>query len=63
MKTDKCRLKKQGYLAGSCLVETEGKRRLACQATLAYEKDEVRRLISPGATFLAASVIPGISVK
>jgi pyruvate-formate lyase-activating enzyme len=46
MKTDKCRLKQQGYSAGSCLVETEGKRRLACQATLSYEKDEVRRLIT-----------------
>jgi len=45
-RTFKCRLKAQGYLAGSCLVEAEGKRRLACQATLRYDNDTVARLIT-----------------
>jgi len=46
VKTDKCHLKEQGFTAGSCAVEAEGKRRLACQATLKYVNSEVYRLIT-----------------
>jgi pyruvate-formate lyase-activating enzyme len=46
MQTYKCRLKKQGYSVGSCLVESDGRQRLACQATLQYENDQVSRLIT-----------------
>ena len=45
MRTFKCRLKAQGYSAGSCLVEAQGQRRLACQATLRYANDPIARLI------------------
>jgi pyruvate-formate lyase-activating enzyme len=46
MKSIKCRLKEQGFSAGSCAVETDGKRRLACQATLKYENGEIYRLVT-----------------
>jgi pyruvate-formate lyase-activating enzyme len=46
MKSFECRLKKQGFIAGSCAVEAEGKRQLACQATLKYVNDEIQRLIT-----------------
>ena len=46
METAKCQLKQQGLLPGSCLVKAEGKRRLACQATLKYEKGDIYRLIT-----------------
>lgn len=46
MRTFKCRLKAQGYSAGSCLVEAQGQRRLACQATLRYNGDTIARLIT-----------------
>lgn len=42
-----CNLKKQGFTQGSCLVETDGKRRLACQATLKFENGILsRRIVS-----------------
>ena len=46
MPTHKCRLKSQGFSAGSCMVETEGRSQLACQATLKIEENEVWRLIT-----------------
>ena len=46
METPKCHLKEQGFSAGSCAVEAEGKRRLACQATLKYVNSEIYRLIT-----------------
>ena len=46
METVRCHLKEQGFSAGSCAVEAEGKRRLACQATLKYANGEVYRLIT-----------------
>ena len=46
MKTPKCHLKNQGFSAGSCAVEVEGKRQLACRATLKYVNSEVYRLIT-----------------
>ena len=46
MKTPKCHSKNQGFSAGSCAVEAEGKRRLACQATLKYVNSEIYRLIT-----------------
>ncbi|MGD9080552.1 MAG: radical SAM protein [Desulfobacterales bacterium] len=46
MKTPECHLKKQGFKAGSCAVEAEGKRQLACQATLKYVNGEIHRLIT-----------------
>jgi hypothetical protein len=46
MQTYKCRLKEHGFSAGSCMVDVQGKRRLACQATLRYANDEIHRLIT-----------------
>jgi pyruvate formate lyase activating enzyme len=46
MKTSKCRLKEQGFAAGSCTVQAEGQRMLACRATLRYENNQVNRLIT-----------------
>ena len=46
MKTPECHLKKQGFTAGSCAVEAEGKRRLACQATLKCVNGVIQRLIT-----------------
>jgi pyruvate formate lyase activating enzyme len=46
METTKCQLKKQGFAPGSCLVKVDGKRKLACQATLKHEKEVVYRLIT-----------------
>ena len=46
MKTAKCRLKEQGFSAGNCTVQVDGKRRLACRATLKYENGEIYRLIA-----------------
>ena len=46
METSICRLKEQGFSAGSCAVEADGKRRLACQATLKYENGNSYRLIT-----------------
>ena len=46
MKTAKCYLKEQGFTAGSCAVEADGKRRLACRATLKYVNGEIYRLIT-----------------
>ena len=46
MKTPECHLKKQGFTAGSCAVEAEGKRQLACQATLKNVNGEIHRLIT-----------------
>ena len=46
MKTPECHLKKQGFTAGSCAVEAEGKRLLACQATLKNVNGEIQRLIT-----------------
>lgn len=40
-----CRLKEQGFAAGSCRVKVDGKHRLACQATLRWENDQWYRLI------------------
>ena len=46
MDTAKCRLKEQGFSAGSCMVETDGARQLACQATLKQVNSETQRLIT-----------------
>ena len=46
METPKCHLKEQGFSAGSCAVEADGKRRLACRATLKYVNGEIYRLIT-----------------
>jgi pyruvate-formate lyase-activating enzyme len=46
VKTPKCHLKGQGFSAGSCTVEVEGRRQLACRATLKYVNSEVYRLIT-----------------
>ncbi|MGD2186262.1 MAG: radical SAM protein [Desulfobacterales bacterium] len=46
METSKCRLKEQGFSAGSCTVEADGKRQLACRSTLKYVNGEIYRLIT-----------------
>jgi pyruvate-formate lyase-activating enzyme len=46
METTKCRLKDQGFAAGSCLVEADGKHVLACQATLKTENSQIHRMIT-----------------
>ncbi len=46
MQNAKCRLKQQGYSAGSCQVEADGQPRLACQATLRDENGRISRLIT-----------------
>jgi pyruvate-formate lyase-activating enzyme len=46
VKTPECQLKKQGFTAGSCAVEADGKRRLACQATLKSINGDIYRLIT-----------------
>lgn len=46
METTKCRLKDQGLSAGSCVVQSDGKRTLACRATLKYENDQIHRMIT-----------------
>ena len=46
METSKCRLKKQGFSAGKCTVEADGKQQLACRATLKYENGQIQRLIT-----------------
>jgi pyruvate formate lyase activating enzyme len=42
----KCNLIKQGYAQGSCLVEVEGRKALACEATLKQTDNGPLRLIS-----------------
>ena len=46
MKTSKCLMIEQGFAAGSCTVQAEGQRLLACRATLKYENNQVHRLIT-----------------
>ncbi len=46
MKPDPCTLREQGFSSGSCLVEAQGKRLLACQATLKRKKKAICRLIT-----------------
>ena len=46
METSKCQLKEQGFSAGSCAVEADGQRELACRATLKYANDEIYRLVT-----------------
>ena len=46
METFSCRLKSQGYSAGSCAVEVDGKSIPACRATLKHENDRIHRLIT-----------------
>lgn len=46
VKAFKCRLKEQGFSPGSCLVKVNGKRALACQATLRYNDNKTYRLIT-----------------
>jgi pyruvate-formate lyase-activating enzyme len=46
MKASKCRLNEQGFSAGKCAVEADGKQQLACQATLKYENDQIQRRIT-----------------
>ncbi|MCK5194911.1 MAG: hypothetical protein KAQ71_13950, partial [Desulfobulbaceae bacterium] len=46
MKSHICKIKEQGFSPGSCLVEAEGKRALACQVTLKYENNQPYRLIT-----------------
>jgi pyruvate-formate lyase-activating enzyme len=46
MKSFKCRLKEQGFAAGKCAVEVDGRQQLACQATLKYENNQIHRLIT-----------------
>ena len=46
MKSHTCRIKEQGFSAGSCLVEADGKRALACLATLKYENKQTYRLVT-----------------
>ncbi len=46
MRTPTCRLQKQGHSPGSCLVEVDGRQRLACQATLQYKNEQIARLIT-----------------
>ena len=46
MKSHICGIKEQGFSSGSCLVEVEEKRALACQATLKYENNQIYRLIT-----------------
>lgn len=46
METPKCHLKEQGFSAGSCAVEAEGKHRLACQVTLKFENGNIQRLVT-----------------
>ena len=41
-----CELMKQGYRPGSCLVESGGKRVLACEASLRLREDDWQRLIT-----------------
>ena len=46
MDTTRCRLKEQGFSAGSCMVDTGANRMLACRATLKYENSQIHRLIT-----------------
>jgi pyruvate-formate lyase-activating enzyme len=46
MKSFKCRLKEQGFAAGKCAVEVDGRQQLACQATLKYENNQIHRFIT-----------------
>jgi len=46
METPKCILKEQGFSAGSCAVEVDGKRQLAYRATLKYVNSDISRLIT-----------------
>ena len=46
MSTHACRLKKQGFSAGSCAVDVNGKSVPACLATLKCDNDRNHRLIS-----------------
>ena len=46
METSKCRLKKQDLPPGNCLVEVDGNKQPACQATLRYENGDIYRLIT-----------------
>ena len=46
METPKCNLKEQGFSAGDCAVDTNGKRTLACRATLKFEQNQIQRLIT-----------------
>ena len=46
MKTFECKLKSQGFSAGSCAVDVNGKSVPACRATLKYENNQIFRLIT-----------------
>jgi molybdenum cofactor biosynthesis enzyme MoaA len=46
MDTTKCILKEQGFSAGSCAVDADGRRMPACRATLKYEQNQIQRLIT-----------------
>jgi pyruvate-formate lyase-activating enzyme len=46
METPKCQLKKQNLPPGSCLVEVDGNKQPACQATLKTKGGELYRLIT-----------------
>jgi pyruvate-formate lyase-activating enzyme len=46
MNTFTCRLKAQGFSAGSCAVDVKGKSVPACRATLKYENNQIYRLIT-----------------
>lgn len=46
MNTYTCRLKSQGFSAGSCAAEADGKSVPACRTTLKYENDRIYRLIT-----------------
>jgi pyruvate-formate lyase-activating enzyme len=46
VKAPECHLKEQGFSAGSCAVEAEGKRRLACRVTLKSLNNQIYRLIT-----------------
>ena len=46
MDTSKCKLKEQGFSAACCIVDADGRRLPACQATLKYEQNQIQRLIT-----------------
>lgn len=46
MEFSHCRMKEQGYSPGSCLVNVNGRREPACQATIRFEKGKTYRLIT-----------------
>ena len=46
MESHICRMTEQGFSAGSCLVEVDGKRAQACQVTLKHEDGQHHRLVT-----------------